>query len=83
MIERTTEDVKRFHDNMAEIAKSRRNRIKMTENERLLLNALRVLTRYATHGNHNGNPYGKPEVKQALQAIATVRGCKDWMDANA
>ncbi len=55
---------------------------KLYDEHEAMLKALRVLVRWATGGDKHKNPYCYPEVKQALQAIAKVRGRKDWMDAN-
>ncbi len=55
---------------------------KLYDEHEEMLKALRVLARWATGGDKHKNPYCYPEVKQALQTIARVRGRKDWMDAN-
>ena len=39
-----------------------------------LTTALVILLQWATGGNRQGNPYCKPPVRQALQAIARERG---------
>jgi hypothetical protein len=50
-----------------------------------MLAALRDLARWATSGDRTGNPYAKPEIKDALKVIARARGKaqEEWMEANA
>lgn len=33
-------------------------------------------------GSKQGNPYGVPEIKAALQHLAAIKGLKDWLDVD-
>ena len=47
-----------------------------------ILQALITLTTWATSGYKEGNPYCKPEVKQACEIIARERKRKNYIDWN-
>lgn len=44
------------------------------------LSVLESLLYRITHGGIKGNPYTKWEVKRALQFLARVKGCEDWLE---